>query len=115
MENLFSDCIRQDFQRCLLLLYVRSRYGSRDSVDDTCCLRRDLYIDFCMNIYDMNTSVKRDLASKIPDINIRQYEDGHISTMSVLKSFGVSGQWCITGVPLNLCKAFAPLSNCWSS
>ena len=50
-----------------------------------------------MNIYDMNTSIKRDLSSKIPDINIRQYEDGHISTMSISKSFGVSGQWCITG------------------
>ena len=51
-----------------------------------------------MNIYDMNTSIKRDLSSKMPDINIRQYEDGHVSTMSVLKSFSVSGQWCITGV-----------------
>jgi hypothetical protein len=45
----------------------------------------------------MKTSTKRDLSSNMPDINIRQYEDGHVSTMSVLKSFGVSGQWCITG------------------
>lgn len=56
-----------------------------------------------MNIYDMNASVKRDLASNIPDINIRQYEDGHISTMSVLKSFGVSGEWCITGTLVPFC------------
>ena len=45
----------------------------------------------------MNTSIKQDLSSKIPDINTRQYEDGHTSTMSIVKSFGVSGQWCITG------------------
>ena len=50
-----------------------------------------------MNVYDMKTSTKRDLSSNIPDINIRQYEDGHISTMNILKSFGVMGQWCITG------------------
>ncbi|KAF9787064.1 WD40-repeat-containing domain protein [Thelephora terrestris] len=52
--------------------------------------------DFWMNVYDMKTSTKRDLSSNIPDINIRQYEDGHISTMNILKSFGVMGQWCIT-------------------
>jgi len=76
--------------------------GNCSSMGCSCGLRHDLYIDFRMNIYDMNASVKRDLASNIPDINIRQYEDGHISTMSVLKSFGVSGEWCITGtlVPL---------------
>lgn len=50
-----------------------------------------------MNIYDMKTSAKRSLSTYIPDINIRQYEDGHISTMNVLKSFSVTGQWCITG------------------
>jgi len=72
-------------------------------MDCSCGLRHGLYIDFQMNIYDMNTSVKRDLASKIPDINIRQYEDGHVSTMNVLKSFGVSGEWCITGTPVTLC------------
>ena len=66
-------------------------------------LRHGLYIDFRMNIYDMDTSVKRDLASDIPDINIRQYEDGHISTMNVLKSFDVSGEWCITGTLVTLC------------
>ena len=71
-------------------------------------LRRDLYIDFQMNIYDMNTSVERDSdsASNIPDINIRQYEDGHISSMNVLKSFGVSGEWCITGTLVPLCGRF---------
>lgn len=52
--------------------------------------------DFWMNIYDMNASAKRDLSSYSPDINIRQYEDGHISTMRVSKSFTVTGQWCIT-------------------
>ena len=50
-----------------------------------------------MNIYDMKTSAKRDQSPNIPDINIRQYEDGHTSTMSILKSFSVTGQWCITG------------------
>lgn len=60
-------------------------------------LRHDLYIDFCMNIYDMKTSTKPDQPPNIPDINIRQYEDGHMSTMSILKSFSVTGQWCITG------------------
>ena len=71
-------------------------------------LRHDLYIDFWMNIYDMNTSIKRDLSSKMPDINIRQYEDGHVSTMSILKSFSVSGQWCITGALVTLCGPFTP-------
>lgn len=52
--------------------------------------------DFWMNIYDMKTSAKRSLSTYIPGINNRQYEDGHISTMSVLKSFSVTGQWCIT-------------------
>jgi len=78
------------------------------SIDDTYDLRRDLYIDFWMNIYDMNTSIKRDLSLTIPDINIRQYEDGHVSTMSILKSFSVSGQWCITGAPAALCGEFVP-------
>ena len=73
------------------------------SVDDTYDLRRDLYIDFWMNIYDMNTPIKRDPSLTIPDINIRQYDDGHVSTMSILKSFSVSGQWCITGTPAALC------------
>jgi hypothetical protein len=72
------------------------------SIDATRDLRRDLYIDFWMNIYDLNTSIKRDLSSKIPDINIRQYDDGHISTMKILKSFSVSGQWCITGALVTL-------------
>ena len=76
--------------------------GSCGSIGDTYSLRRYLYIDFWMNIYDMKTSIKRDLSLKIPDINIRQYEDGHISTMSILKSFSVSGQWCITGAPATL-------------
>jgi hypothetical protein len=75
-------------------------------IGDTCGLRRDLYIEFWMNIYDMNTSIKRDLSSKLPDINIRQYEDGHLSTMSVSKSFSVSGEWCITGAPVTLCGPF---------
>lgn len=56
----------------------------------------------------MNTSIKRDLSSKIPDINIRQYEDGHVSTMSVLKSFSVLGQWCITGALITLYGPFVP-------
>lgn len=56
----------------------------------------------------MNTSIKQDLSSKIPDINIRQYEDGHISTMSILKSFGVSGQWCITGALATLRGPLVP-------
>ena len=77
------------------------------SIDDTCGLRRDLYIDFWMNIYNMNTSIKRDLFSKVPDINIRQYEDGHVSTMSILKSFSVSGEWCITGALVTLRGSFA--------
>jgi len=78
------------------------------SIDDTYGLRPDLNIDFWMNIYDMNTSIRRDLLSKIPDINIRQYEDGHVSTMSVIKSFSVSGQWCITGALVMLCGPFVP-------
>jgi len=56
----------------------------------------------------MNTSIRRDLSSKIPDINIRQYEDGHVSTMSVSKSFSVTGQWCITGALDILCGPFVP-------
>ena len=72
----------------------------------TYSLRRDLYIDFWMNIYDMKTSAKRDQSPNIPDINIRQYEDGHISTMSILKSFGVTGQWCITGAFVSFCAPY---------
>ena len=56
----------------------------------------------------MKTSTKRDLSSNIPDINIRQYEDGHISTMSVLKSFSVTGQWCITGALVVFCEPYLP-------
>jgi hypothetical protein len=54
-----------------------------------------------MNIYDMKTSPTRDLSPNIPDINIHQYEDGHASTMGILKSFSVTGQWCITGALLH--------------
>lgn len=87
---------------------MRSRYGklSSDRVD-AYSLGHDLYIDFCMNIYDMKTSAKRDY--NIPDINIRQYEDGHISTMSVLKSFSVTGQWCITGAFAMFCEPRVPV------
>lgn len=56
----------------------------------------------------MNASIKRNLSSSIPDINIRQYEDGHVSTMNILKSFSVSGQWCITGALAMLCRPFVP-------
>lgn len=66
-------------------------------------LKNNLYIDFWMNIYDMKTSTKRDQSPNIPDINVRQYEDGHISTMRILKSFSVTGQWCITGALVTFC------------
>jgi hypothetical protein len=82
--------------------------GSCGPIEDICGLRRDLYLDFWMNIYDMNTSIKRDLSSKLPDINTRQYEDGHVSTMSILKSFSVSGDWCITGASVTSCGPFPP-------
>ena len=68
--------------------------------------RFDLYIDFWMNIYDMKTSAKRDQSPNIPDINTRQYGNGHVSTMKILKSFSVTGQWCITGTLVTFCVPY---------
>jgi hypothetical protein len=72
-------------------------------------LRHDLYIDFWMNIYDMKSSAKRDQSPNSPDVNPPQYDDGHISTMSVLKSFGVTGQWCITGALVTFFVPYTPI------
>lgn len=75
------------------------------SVDASHVLR--LYIDFRMNIYDMN-AINRNRSSQNADINIHQYEDGHLSAMNILKSFNVSGQWCITGSLATLRDPFVP-------